>query len=70
MRSILICVNTQDDQPVRNSGEPAALHRADSSLPRFSSAALLQGQRQIVIEHAGREYRLRLTAQGKLILTA
>jgi hemin uptake protein HemP len=37
---------------------------------RLSSAALLQGERQIVIDHAGREYRLRVTAQGKLILTA
>jgi hemin uptake protein HemP len=42
--------------------------RAD--LPRrISSVALLQGQRQIVIEHVGREYRLHLTAKGKLILT-
>jgi hemin uptake protein HemP len=40
------------------------------ALRRVSSAALLQGQRQIVIEHAGREYRLRITAQGKLLLTA
>jgi hemin uptake protein HemP len=36
---------------------------------RISSASLLQGQRQIVIEHVGREYRLHLTAKGKLILT-
>jgi hemin uptake protein HemP len=36
---------------------------------RITSAALLQGQRHIVIEHVGREYRLLLTAKGKLILT-
>jgi hemin uptake protein HemP len=36
---------------------------------RISSASLLQGRRQIVIEHVGREYRLHLTAKGKLILT-
>jgi hemin uptake protein HemP len=43
---------------------------AHTGLPRrISSAALLQGQRQIVIEHVGREYRLHLTAKGKLILT-
>jgi hemin uptake protein HemP len=36
---------------------------------RVTSTSLLQGQRQIVIEHAGREYRLRLTSKGKLILT-
>jgi len=36
---------------------------------RITSTWLLQGQRQIAIEHAGREYRLRLTSKGKLILT-
>jgi hemin uptake protein HemP len=36
---------------------------------RVTSASLLQGHRQIVIEHVGREYRLRLTSKGKLILT-
>jgi hemin uptake protein HemP len=34
------------------------------------SEALLGIARELVIEHGGREYRLRLTQQGKLILTA
>ncbi len=33
------------------------------------SAALLQGRREIVILHAGALYRLRVTANDKLILT-
>lgn len=33
-------------------------------------AALLDGSGELLIEHAGREYRLRLTQNGKLILTA
>lgn len=37
---------------------------------RVTSSALLGGARELVIEHAGREYRLRLTGNGKLILTA
>ena len=37
---------------------------------RVDSAALLAGHREIVILHNGREYRLRLTHAGKLILTA
>jgi len=37
--------------------------------PRFSSDTLLSGAREVIIEHAGDEYRLRLTSQGKLILT-
>jgi len=37
---------------------------------RVDSAALLGNARELVIEHAGREYRLRVTQNGKLILTA
>lgn len=37
---------------------------------RVSSGALLGGARELIIEHNEREYRLRVTAQGKLILTA
>ena len=33
------------------------------------SANLLQGRREIVIRHAGQRYRLRITANDKLILT-
>lgn len=36
---------------------------------QWSSAALLQGSREVVIDHQGALYRLRLTASGKLILT-
>jgi hemin uptake protein HemP len=39
-------------------------------LERVSSSALLGAARELIIEHDGREYRLRLTRQGKLILTA
>ncbi|MDI1232306.1 MAG: hemin uptake protein HemP [Methylobacter sp.] len=37
--------------------------------PRLHSVTLFGTAREIVIEHAGEEYRLRLTRQGKLILT-
>lgn len=36
---------------------------------RLNSAELFGTGREVVIEHAGEEYRLRLTRQGKLILT-
>jgi hemin uptake protein HemP len=35
----------------------------------ISSGSLMQGQREIVIRHAGHDYRLRVTANDKLILT-
>ena len=37
---------------------------------RVTSATLLGNVRELVIEHNGREYRLRVTSQGNLILTA
>lgn len=37
---------------------------------RVQSRDLLRAGRQLIIEHDGREYRLRLTSNGKLILTA
>jgi hemin uptake protein HemP len=37
---------------------------------KVPSEALFAGQRELVILHNGREYRLRLTQTGKLILTA
>lgn len=35
----------------------------------ITSESLFAGARELIISHAGGEYRLRLTSQGKLILT-
>jgi len=40
-----------------------------SGLRRIASSDLFQGQSVITIEHAGSDYRLRITRQRKLILT-
>jgi hemin uptake protein HemP len=37
---------------------------------RVRSEELLGGSLELLIEHQGREYRLRVTQNGKLILTA
>ena len=37
---------------------------------RFAIAELFGRAQEVIIEHNGRDYRLRLTAQGKLLLTA
>ncbi len=39
------------------------------SLPVVESAGLMAGGREIVIQHAGQSYRLRVTRANKLILT-
>jgi len=46
---------------------PAALRHPPARIP---SAALFGGHREVLIEHGEREYRLRITLSGKLILTA
>lgn len=43
--------------------------RQAGGLVRWPSQVLFAGMREVIIEHAGVEYRLRLTSQDKLILT-
>lgn len=56
--------------------DPASAHggggvpSAKPPVPRTSSKKLLGEGGELVIEHEGREYRLRITQNGKLILTA
>lgn len=56
-----------------SSNEALALHGAvQASAPKLrhtTTAALLEGARELIIHHNDSEYRLRLTSNGKLILT-
>jgi hemin uptake protein HemP len=45
--------------PLSNPGAPARIIQSD---------ALLQGEREVAIQHGNEIYRLRLTKTGKLIL--
>lgn len=56
---------TEDIGSERQGGDYANKARP----ARFDSRALLQAAREIIIEHDGTDYRLRLTSNGKLILT-
>lgn len=38
-------------------------------LPRIESSSLFNDVREIIIDHMGQEYHLRVTNQGKLLLT-
>lgn len=56
-------------QPQARAGGGACVEKV--RVPRrVRSIELLQSSEELVIEHAGREYRLRITSTGKLILTA
>lgn len=49
--------------------EPQTNRETAAGKLRVSSRQLFDGQNEIVIEHQGDDYRLRITSNGKLILT-
>jgi len=42
---------------------------AGTRLKRIKVSELLQGECEVILEHDSQDYRLRITANGKLILT-
>ena len=68
MRTIDVCNENHYRsfvQTQKHSSQPQ--QAAPSKVP---SDVLLGARRELVITHNGREYRLRITQNGKLILTA
>ncbi len=72
----IVIVNEMQNRPPGPPGPPGPLPgpehtaRAAPATRRIQSDQLLRGGNELVIEHHGREYRLRVTQNGKLILTA
>lgn len=58
----------KQDKARPSAGTPTT--GAENAPRRLCSTELFEGNDQLIIEHAGREYRLRVTSNGKLILTA
>ena len=60
-------VNDESSRPggERKRGEVPA----SAELRRVRVAGLLVGAREVILEHDGQSYRLRVTSNGKLILT-
>jgi hemin uptake protein HemP len=60
-----------DPASLRSDERPAQSHPGVRAAERRVASGELLGERgELIIVHAGREYRLRLTQSGKLILTA
>jgi hemin uptake protein HemP len=57
--------------PAASLAEPRRrpMSMTTSAVRRVNSLALLDGARELVIQHQGNEYHLRLTRNDKLILT-
>lgn len=52
----------------KDAGTAVAQRPADEGLPEYDTGTLFAGRREIVIRHAGADYRMKITKQGKLIL--
>jgi hemin uptake protein HemP len=52
----------------KDGGNRSALPVSDEPLPEYDTGTLFAGRREIVIRHAGADYRMKITKQGKLIL--
>jgi len=68
MRTIDDCNDNNYRYQMQQPKAPMA--RSSEAPAKVASAALLGARRELVITHNGREYRLRVTQNGKLILTA
>jgi len=58
---------TSRDDPPSSDTRPSPA--AGAKPRRLKVSELLDGGREAILEHDGQDYRLRITANGKLILT-
>jgi hemin uptake protein HemP len=70
MRMRIIIITRMTAKPLQRAPTASPPTSRASSIPRVTSRELLGAAGQLVIAHGGREYRLRITQNGKLILTA
>ncbi len=52
-----------------DSGKGKSKPSPPSGVRRVDVRTLLEGQREVLLDHEGQTYHLRITANGKLILT-
>jgi hemin uptake protein HemP len=55
------------DKPLKDESEDSSERGAKPR--RLKVSEMLGGEREAILEHGGQDYRLRITASGKLILT-
>lgn len=57
------------DRPADDGAPALSVRQPVQSAARVDSQQLFEGQRELIIQHQGEEYRLRITRHDKLILT-
>ncbi|BDU20318.1 hypothetical protein DYGSA30_17750 [Dyella sp. GSA-30] len=71
MSTLTLHRHNEATQPLRllSNAASAATQAVTITAKKISSQLLLDGARELVIQHQGNEYHLRLTRNDKLILT-
>jgi hemin uptake protein HemP len=54
---------------MNNRNEKYPQREKDNATKRLNTKTMMEGARKMILEHAGQDYLLRITKQGKLILT-
>ena len=62
-------MNAADERPAPESPSAEAMRTAPHGPVRVLVSEILAGGREAILEHDGQDYRLRITSNGKLILT-
>ena len=65
----MIFEHAMHDVQLSSNRHPASTPAPARELKRVSTEELIGPAREVLIRHAGCDYRLRITRQGKLILT-
>lgn len=68
MAVILMTGDTPIPTPEPNRPLDLSATPSPEAIRVITSQQLMQGQRELLIEHSGETYRLRITRNGKLIL--
>jgi hemin uptake protein HemP len=69
LRIIIICIMIKPSEKAETFLRNPPVAEGAAPRKRVSSRELFGAVREVVIDHVGEEYRLRITSQGKLILT-
>ena len=62
-------MNAADERPAPEAPSTEARRTAPQGPVRVLVSEILAGGREAILEHDGQDYRLRITSNGKLILT-
>jgi hemin uptake protein HemP len=62
-------VSDKIETPIPAATDATAAAEQRNRLKRYLVSELMRGEREIILEHRGQDYRLRITEAGKLILS-